>query len=198
MRTEPSYTVKEAAALAGLSESIIRNEIERGVIPVERKARGQSHAVALPRGALFYFRLLRDMPVRLPRRDRADLYRLLVGKSGGGGAWSLERGALRRGILVLDAKAVRGNLDHSLKIYAAGLRNIAADPDRLGGDPVFVGTRIAVRHVGKMALKGIPADEIKADYPALSDDDIAFAAMFARMKPAPGRPARLHFHRESA
>ncbi len=198
MRAEPSYTVKEAAALAGLSESIIRNEIERGVIPVKRGARGRSRMVALPRGAVFYFRLLRDIPVRLPRGDRGDLYRLLAGKDNRSGAWLYERGTLRRGILVLDAKAARSDLEHNFKIYAAGLRKTESDPDLLGGEPVFAGTRIAIRHLGKLVLKGVPAGEIKADYPALGDDDIAFAAMFARMKPAPGRPARLRFRRELA
>lgn len=198
MRTEPSYTVKEAAVLAGLSERTIRNEIERGVIRVERKARGRASTVALPKGAIVYFRLLKDMPVRLSRRDRGELYRLLSGKIEKAGSWRIERDTLRRGILMLDAKAVRSDLDNNLRVYDAGLRKVTSHPETLGGEPVFAGTRISIRHIGKLALRGIRTSEIRSDFPSLSDDDIAFAAVFSRMKPAPGRPARLRFRREAA
>ena len=194
----PSYSVKETAALAGMSERVIRNEIERGVIRVARRPRNSRAAVALPKGALLYFRLLRDMPVRLPRGDRSDLYRLLSGDRQTAGSWRLERGTLKRGILMLDAKAVRTDLDRDLRAYEAGRRKAVSDPDTLGGEPVFAGTRIAIRHIGRLALRGIPAAEIKADYPALSAADIDFAAVFARMKPAPGRPAKLKVRREAA
>lgn len=198
MRTEPSYTVKEAAVLAGLSERTIRNEIERGVVRVERKSRGRAVAVALPKGAVLYFRLMKDMPVRLTRRDRGELYRLLSGKIEKAGSWRLERDTLRRGILMLDAKAVRSDLDNHLRVYDAGLRKVTSHPETLGGEPVFAGTRISIRHIGRLALRGIRASEIRSDYPSLSDDDIAFAAVFSRMKPAPGRPAKLRFRREAA
>lgn len=198
MRTEPSYTVKEAAALAGLSERTIRNEIGRGVIRVGRKARGRGTAVVLPKGAVLYFRLLKEMPVRLRRSDRGALYRLLSGNASRAGGWRYERGTLRQGILALDTKIARSDLDADLRAYDAGRKRAASHPDTLGGEPVFAGTRIAVRQVGKLALRGVPASEIRADYPSLSDDDIAFAAVFSRMRPLPGRPPKLKFHRESA
>lgn len=198
MRSDARYSVKEAAVLAGLSERTIRNEIGRGVIHVERKSRGRAEAVALPKGAVLYFRLMKDMPVRLTRKDRGALYRLLSSKVSKAGDWNLEKDTLRRGILALDTKPIRSDLDSSLGIYDAGLRKVASNPDVLGGEPVFAGTRISIRHIGKLALRGIQVSEIRSDYPSLSNDDIAFAAVFSRMKPAPGRPAKLRFRREAA
>jgi len=198
MQAQPSYTIKEAAVLAGMSERTIRNEIGRGVIRVARKARGRATAVTLPKGAIVYFRLLKDMPVRLTRRDRGELYRLLSGKVEKVGSWHRERDALRRGILTLDAKAIWSDLDSDLRAYDAGLKKVASHPETLGGDPVFAGTRISVRHIGKLALRGLRAGEIQADFPSLSDDDIAFAAVFSRLKPAPGRPPKLRVRRETA
>jgi len=198
MPNESTYTVKEAAALAGSSERVIRNEIERGVIRVKRKARGRAAAVTLPRGAVLYFRLLKEMPVRLPRSDRSELYRLLAGRSATAGSWRYDRGRLRRGILTLDAKAAEDDLDHHLRAYEAGSRKVVSRPDILGGEPVFAGTRIAIRHVGGLALRGAPIEEIKLDFPSLNETDIAFAAVFSRMKPAPGRPAKLKFRRVAA
>ncbi len=198
MRAIERLSIKEAAALAGLSERAIRNEIERGVIRVERRSRGQGSAVALPRGAVLYFRLLKDVRVKLPRADRSALYHLLADERGESGAWRRDRHVLRRGPLVLDARAIRGDVERELRAYETGRHKVVAHPDTLGGEPVFAGTRVAVRHVGKLALRGVPASEIKADYPALGDDDIAFAAVFARMKPGPGRPRRLRFRRAAA
>jgi uncharacterized protein (DUF433 family) len=71
------------------------------------------------------------------------------------------------------------------------LDRIESRRDVLSGEPVFRGTRLSVRHIGGMALNGVPTEEIREDYPYLSDEDIAFATIYARMKPAPGRPAKL-------
>lgn len=48
--------------------------------------------------------------------------------------------------------------------------------DTLGGEPVFEGTRIPVRHVGLLARKGTSLAEILEDYPALREGDVSIAA----------------------
>ncbi|MGQ0663757.1 MAG: DUF433 domain-containing protein [Pseudomonadota bacterium] len=198
MHAEARYSIKEAAALADLSERVIRNEIERGIIRVGRISRSRSAGLTLPEGAVFYFRLLKDVPVKLPCNERRDLFRLLASGGERAGVWRYERGTLRRGILALDAKSVRVEFLRRLRAYDAGRKKVASDPNTLGGEPVFAGTRISVRHVGKLVGRGVPASDIKADFPTLTDDDIAFAALFARMKPGPGRPSKLRFRREAA
>jgi len=50
--------------------------------------------------------------------------------------------------------------------------------DILGGEPVFPNGRLAVRHVGEMARRGASVDEILADYPKLSRQDVEFAQRF--------------------
>lgn len=61
---------------------------------------------------------------------------------------------------------------------------IESRPDVLGGEPVFKGTRISVRHVGKLVKKGVPLAELREDFPSLSEDDLVFAALFAsQMQP---------------
>jgi uncharacterized protein (DUF433 family) len=69
----------------------------------------------------------------------------------------------------------------------------------LGGEPVFKGTRLSVRHIGGMVRAGVPELEICGDYPQLSSEDIAFAALFARIRPLPERPGqRLRLTRTGA
>ena len=45
--------------------------------------------------------------------------------------------------------------------------------DVLGGEPRFPKSRLAVRHIGEMALRGASIDEIIADYPNLSKQDVS-------------------------
>jgi uncharacterized protein (DUF433 family) len=54
-------------------------------------------------------------------------------------------------------------------------RHIVSDPEILSGTPVFRGTRIPLDHIVKQVAKGVSIAEIHEDYPALSDEDIAFA-----------------------
>ena len=106
------------------------------------------------------------------------------------GRWTrTARGGLRHAELVtVDTAPVRAEIAHRLDLYRRGLARIESRRDVLSGEPVFKGTRLSVRHIGGMAANGVPVAEIRDDYPGISADDIAFAALYARMKPA--RPSR--------
>src|SRR5262249_28731458 len=97
---------------------------------------------------------------------------------------------LRRLVAVVDAAASGIRLVTRFRTYRRGLARMVVDPAILGGEPVFVGTRIAVRHVGALARRGVPEAELLADFPSLNAADIKFARIFVGMKPPPGRPRR--------
>ncbi len=50
--------------------------------------------------------------------------------------------------------------------------------DVLGGEPTFPNTRLAVRHIGGMLLKGGSVEEIREDYPYFDETDLEFAKLF--------------------
>ena len=56
---------------------------------------------------------------------------------------------------------------------------IASDPKIMFGKPVIVGTRITVEHILRCLAAGESPDEIVADYPPLTRDDISAAQVFA-------------------
>jgi uncharacterized protein (DUF433 family) len=67
---------------------------------------------------------------------------------------------------------------------------ISREPGVCGGEPVLKGTRVTLRTILASLSQGDPIEEILADYPTLSIDDvravIAFAADAAREDlPAP-------------
>src|ERR1700738_923127 len=72
-------------------------------------------------------------------------------------------------------------------LYKRGLARIVSDNKILGGEAVFRGTRLAVRHVGRMHLNGEPTERILEDYPDLSAEDVEFAALYTAANPVSGR-----------
>jgi uncharacterized protein (DUF433 family) len=56
---------------------------------------------------------------------------------------------------------------------------IVADADTCSGHPRVEGTRIRVSHVLGWLAAGMSADEILADYPQLSNDDIRACLAYA-------------------
>ena len=72
--------------------------------------------------------------------------------------------------------------------FEAWKHQLVIDDRILGGEPVFPRSRLAVRNVGGMRLRGASIDEIRRDYPYLSVEDIEFARMYASAYPRIGRP----------
>jgi uncharacterized protein (DUF433 family) len=70
------------------------------------------------------------------------------------------------------------------------LSRIVSNPQILCGEPAFRGTRIPLQHIAGLFRKGVSEAEIRQDYPSLSNLDLAFASIHARMSPPPGRPRK--------
>lgn len=93
--------------------------------------------------------------------------------------------------LFVDLKPAADRIHWTAALYSSGLDNrIERDPERMGGAPVFKGTRIPVRHIGLMANNGAPIEEILEDYPELEKEDIEFARLFVEANPLMGRPSK--------
>ena len=62
-------------------------------------------------------------------------------------------------------------------VWTSGLQR---DPDILGGEPCFPGSRLSVAHVGMMLLRGPSIErEVRYDYPYLTEQDLAGARRHA-------------------
>jgi uncharacterized protein (DUF433 family) len=137
--------------------------------------------------------MIAALPVSLDVKDRRDLYVMIARGLGERGRWRRMGDQLR---LIgdvpveIDASELRMRLAERLRLYRRGRARLVARPDLVGGEPVFKGTRVPVRHVGLLARNGAPVADILEDYPALDDNDIAFARLFVELRPGPGRPRR--------
>jgi uncharacterized protein (DUF433 family) len=188
------FSLREAAAIAEIPESTIRTAIEKRSIKPPSSRVGKSVRYEFDLNELLFVKLLTEFPFSLPKEDK-DSLRQLVGKSSGSvGRWEMQAPDLliKKGELSVSIhyQPLREQLVQNVNLYRKGLDRIVANPEILSGEPVFKGTRIPLGHIAALFRKGIGQTEIREDYPALSDLDLAFACIHARMSPPPGRPRK--------
>jgi uncharacterized protein (DUF433 family) len=181
--SEPSFTVPEVSALLDLPERKVRKEIELGVLPQSSPPRLPFDAVV----CLLAFAAFDDL-LRLSTSGRKSLYTSIRNALV---HWRPDREPedilLGDGLVRVQVK--RFTLDARTRVesfFSWKECRVVSDPKILGGEPVFAGSRLSVRHIG-----GLPASEragILEDYPYLSENDIHFARVFSRAYPRLGRP----------
>ncbi len=189
-----ALTLKEAAILSGVTEKTIRHELAASVA---RSPRTRSRLRFGPR-EVFFFHLVRELPFELSRDDRKDLFELIARRKHRRGHWRREphRLVLTGGVPVeLPIDDILRRVLSRVRLFLRGRRRVVSRPETLGGEPVFEGTRISVRHVGERVKKGEPTRDLLEDFPALDADDLEFARMFVELGRPPGRPRKLKFVR---
>jgi uncharacterized protein (DUF433 family) len=60
---------------------------------------------------------------------------------------------------------------------------VVSDPEIMGGDPVFRGTRIPVHMIAQLAAQGVKPAELIQSYPRLTAEMIRFAPVYASAYP---------------
>jgi uncharacterized protein (DUF433 family) len=173
-----ALTVNEVAALSGFDESRVRKEVERGLFG----------SVSPPRftlSAVVYFRTIALLGVQLGVEDRKKLYSLIAK-------------ALRTTkppskvkispVLEVKINRVAEEVGDKLGRFESWKKKLVTDDDILGGEPVFPKSRLAVRQIGGILLRGTPPNEVRDDYPYLTDRDIEFAKLYTSAYPRMGRP----------
>lgn len=187
-------SLKEAAAIAGVPEPVVRKAIESRTLRPRKIAAGRSARYRLAVREMLYLKLLAEMPLALGQDDKADLRALVERRSDRIGRWRAEGGdyVVRAGDVTLrvEVRPLRRALASRLLTFRRGRRRIVSDPAVLSGEPVFDGTRIPLAHIAALVAKGVATAEIAEDYPALDSADLAYATLHARIKRAPGRPRK--------
>ncbi|HEY0094964.1 MAG TPA: DUF433 domain-containing protein, partial [Archangium sp.] len=147
---------------------------------------------------VFYLRLISELRFALTKSDRKQLFLLIARNKDEQGPWKFQADRLTlTGRVPTDiwTTQLARELTHRLKLFLQGKRRVVSHPDILGGEPVFEGTRISVRHVGQLVKKGVPETELLEDFPALRKRDLEFARMYTALGRSPGRPKKLRFTR---
>jgi uncharacterized protein (DUF433 family) len=174
----PTLSVTEVVAITGLDERRVRKDVEYGFF-------GASSPPRFDLPAIVYFRAVAELGFELGVDDRRTLHLRI-------------RDALRAKAIpsrlalsaITDLKlgALVREVKRRLERFGTWKAKLVVDDDILGGEPVFAKSRLAVRRIGGMLLRGASPDEVKEDYPYLDDEDLVFAKQYAVAYPRVGRP----------
>lgn len=186
--TLTAVSPREASYVTGLSEKTVNQAIDRkevDTLPARRKGENE-RLIGFPE--LIYLSL-RDrvgplLSAEGKRKLRQQLDRLQASPHPGG----VSMGPLHLSIAG-DIDAVVEKLSQVERANSF----VISDPDVRAGEPVVRGTRITVAMLADLARQGAPREELLEDYPALTEESLDAALLFARLYPRRGRPRRAPF-----
>jgi uncharacterized protein (DUF433 family) len=175
------FTPAEAAVLTGLPLKAVNNAIDKNTIAA---VPGEEGGRLLDARALMSLSIERRLSDRLttPELRRkvfdalADAPRNVV--------------SLEGGLLKIDLREPRRALAASLRDLRRARRLVVSDPEILGGDPVFRGTRVPVHLIAELVAQGTKPAELIEGYPRLSAEMIRLAPVYAAAYALRGRPRK--------
>jgi uncharacterized protein (DUF433 family) len=184
-----TFTPAEAGVVSGLGRKAIDNAIDKRVVPIIAMS---SVDPADPDGTRRQKRLI----------SKTDLLWIYVNSRAGGAipaearAALYERFAANAGaqkfrvsdLVIIDIAAARREVEARESALDRAKAGILSDPDVIGGEPVFKGTRVPVYDVTASLDKGISRERILAAYPMLDEDALDDALLYAEAFPPRGRP----------
>ena len=187
-----SYETRVAAGVLNQQAKAIRQEFDRVLgRPVRQGGR-----LRLGFRDVLYFQLKKELEregINFDPSERRQLHSVLRHKSGRVGSWQRSGMHLRRAGTVsvsFDLGPIVKSSSSQLRAYYRGRQQVVRDPGICAGVPVFRGTRVPVEQVVELIRNGIALDEIREDYPGLSETALNYAALLARMEKKPGRPPK--------
>jgi uncharacterized protein (DUF433 family) len=171
------FTPTEAAVLTGLPLKAVNNAIDKKTISAIAGEGGR----LLDARALVSLTLERRLADRVAPELRRQVFDALAGSPRN--VVSLEGGLVK-----IDLREPRRELATSLRELRRARRLVVSDPEIMGGDPVFRGTRVPVHMIAELVAQGSTQAELLEDYPRLSAEMIRLAPVYAAAYPLRGRP----------
>jgi uncharacterized protein (DUF433 family) len=174
-------TANEASAVSGVPIKAVY-KLARERLPREAVVRKSGKMFLTTAGAVCV-RLDRELPKDVPVKVRRALYRMV--KIGPQDRIEYGAGAFR---YVLETEPAANAVTGELAAYRRALSLITEDSEIQAGAATFKGTRILVHPIAELLARGVTPDEIKDDYPSLTDAMLTAAPLYARTHPKRGRP----------
>ncbi len=172
------FTPNEAAALIEISPKRIYKEIEHHIIPA-----GTPHRDRLSFGTLVYLRALKEINFDFSVSYRIHLYEALQN------AWEQQISTLEFGkFFTLKVSEIGQELKMLIDRFEAWKARLVSNPNVLGGEIVFPGSRLSVQRIGGSLERGETLAVLREDYPYLTDEDFYFARIYVKAYPVQGRP----------
>jgi uncharacterized protein (DUF433 family) len=175
------FTPTEAAVLTGLSLKAVNNAIDKKTVSAVPGEEG---------GRLLDARALMSLSIERRLSDRIATPELRRRVFDALAAAPRNEISLEGGLLKIDLREPRRELAASMRDLRRARRLVVSDPEILGGDPVFRGTRVPVHLIAELVAQGSKPAELIESYPRLTADMIRLAPVYAAAYPLRGRPRK--------
>ncbi|HEX3885595.1 MAG TPA: DUF433 domain-containing protein [Stellaceae bacterium] len=176
------FTPAEAAVLSQQSLKAVNNAIDKKTVAAQR--RGGSRV--LDEQAVVYLALERDLS-----RDTTPAFRRRLSAEI---ASSPRRRVVTVGALMLDLRAPRREIKERIAQLRRAARLVTVDPETMGGQPVFRGTRVPVHLIAELLRLGETPERLLVDYPRITAEMVRLAPIYATAHPQRGRPLKQPWH----
>jgi uncharacterized protein (DUF433 family) len=188
MRTpdDALFTPAEAAVLTRLSLKAVNNAIDKNLVPTTVRRANDSIRL-LNRQALLALTLEQRLAGGFFPELRRRVFEALA-------ASSQKVLSLEEGLVKIDLREPRRALAASMRALRRARSLVISDPEILGGDPVFRGTRVPVHSIAAWLDQGTPEADIGKAYPRLTAEMIHLAPVYAQAYPLRGRPRKKPWH----
>jgi len=177
------FTPTEAAILTGLPLKAVNNAIDKKMVSAVAGEDAGRPIRLLDARALVSLSLERRLSDRMAPELRRKVFDALAASP---------RNVVSRegGLLKIDLRELRRELAMSLRELRRARRLVVSDPEIMGGDPVFRGTRVPVHLIAELIAQGGTGAELLDAYPRLTAEMIRLAPVYAAAYPLRGRPRK--------
>lgn len=181
------FTPTEAAVLTRLSVKAVNNAIDRRTVPTVAGNRGGYATRLLDLRAVMTLALERRLADRMVPDARREVFEAAA-------AAPRNRVSLEGGLLTIDLREPRRELARALRTLRRAREAVISDPDIMGGDPVFQGTRVPVHGIAAQLEQGQPEAALLHDHPRLTAEMVRLAPIYAAAYPLRGRRRAQPWH----
>ena len=177
------FTPTEAAVLTGLSLKAVNNAIDKKTVSAIAGEDAGRPTRLLDARALMSLSLERRLVDRIAPELRRKVFDALV-------EFPRNVVSLEGELLKIDLREPRRELATSLRELRRARRLVVSDPEIMGGDPVFRGTRVPVHLIAELIAQGGTGAQLLDAYPCLTAEMIRLAPVYAGAYPLRGRPRK--------
>ena len=176
--TAQILSANEAACVTGVPLKQVHRIIDTGLLGSAADIRGGSRVILL--GGLVGLKLAHETMDVLTLDGRRRLVRYLFDNP--------KAKVARDRSVSVDIRPMKSEVRSGLSSLARARRLISTDEAVLGGAACIKGTRIPAHDIADMLANGDDMRAIREAYPALVEEQVEAAALYARAYPRRGRP----------
>jgi len=176
----------EAAMVANVAPSYVNRAIDENILPSRYYRRDNGRSVRADACALIAF--YAETANLLTAEMRKEMIKSLIDLQKHGGKRDPEADmSIRDGVVTVDFGPILKRTHEALKQLSEARDMVVVSADILGGIPVIKGTRVPIYDVAAVAAH-MPFDEVLADYPSITANQVVLAKLYAKANPLRGRP----------